>query len=103
MEDSGPGIPTDSIDRIFERFYRLDSGRARAEGGSGLGLAIARKLAEAHGGTLTAENRAEGGARFTLKAAGEKINAMDRICRIEELTIDDESRTEEKAAKRDEG
>jgi signal transduction histidine kinase len=66
VEDSGPGIPADSIDRIFERFYRLDSGRARAEGGSGLGLAIARKLAEAHGGTLTAENRSEGGARFTL-------------------------------------
>jgi len=67
VEDSGPGIPADSIERIFERFYRLDSGRARAEGGSGLGLAIARKLAEAHGGTLTAENRAEGGARFVLK------------------------------------
>ncbi len=67
VEDSGPGIPADSIDRIFERFYRLDSGRARAEGGSGLGLAIARKLAEAHGGTLTAENRPEGGALFTLR------------------------------------
>lgn len=67
VDDSGPGIPADSIDRIFERFYRLDSGRARAEGGSGLGLAIARKLAEAHGGSLTPENRPEGGARFTLR------------------------------------
>jgi two-component system sensor histidine kinase BaeS len=67
VEDSGPGIPPDSIERIFERFYRLDPGRSRSEGGSGLGLAIARKLAEAHGGTLTAENRAEGGARFTLR------------------------------------
>jgi two-component system sensor histidine kinase BaeS len=67
VEDSGPGIPADSIGRIFERFYRLDSGRARTEGGSGLGLAIARKLAEAHGGSLTAENRAEGGARFILR------------------------------------
>jgi len=66
VEDSGPGIPAESIDRIFERFYRLDSGRARAEGGSGLGLAIARKLAEAHGGSLIAENRAGGGARFVL-------------------------------------
>ncbi|MBN2086364.1 MAG: HAMP domain-containing protein [Anaerolineales bacterium] len=70
VDDSGPGIPADSIDRIFERFYRLDSGRARAEGGSGLGLAIARKLAEAHGGALTAENRPEGGARFTLRLPG---------------------------------
>jgi two-component system sensor histidine kinase BaeS len=67
VEDTGPGIPTDSIDRIFERFYRQDTGRARSEGGSGLGLAIARKLAESHGGTLTAENRPEGGARFTLR------------------------------------
>jgi signal transduction histidine kinase len=67
VEDTGPGIPPDLMDKIFERFYRLDSGRARTEGGSGLGLAIARKLAEAHGGTLTAENRPEGGARFVLK------------------------------------
>jgi two-component system sensor histidine kinase BaeS len=72
VEDSGPGIPAESIKRIFERFYRLDSGRARIEGGSGLGLAIARKLAEAHGGTLTAENRPEGGARFTLRLPTEK-------------------------------
>jgi two-component system sensor histidine kinase BaeS len=67
VEDSGPGIPAEEIDRIFERFYRLDSARARADGGSGLGLAIARKLAEAHGGTLTAENRPGGGARFILR------------------------------------
>ncbi|MBN1439058.1 MAG: HAMP domain-containing protein [Anaerolineales bacterium] len=67
VEDTGPGIPPDALARVFERFYRLDSGRARDEGGSGLGLAIARKLAEAHGGTLTAENRVEGGARFVLK------------------------------------
>jgi len=70
VEDSGPGIPAGEIDRIFERFYRLDSGRARAEGGSGLGLAIARKLAEAHGGSLTAENRPGGGAQFTFRLPG---------------------------------
>ena len=67
VDDSGPGIPADSLDRIFERFYRLDSGRSRSEGGSGLGLAIARKLADAHGGSLTAENLPAGGARFMLK------------------------------------
>jgi two-component system OmpR family sensor kinase len=67
VEDSGPGIPADQLDRIFERFYRLDPSRARSEGGTGLGLAIARKLAEAHGGSLRAENRSEGGARFTLR------------------------------------
>ena len=67
VEDSGPGIPPDQLERIFERFYRLDAARTRAEGGSGLGLAIARKLAEAHGGSLTAENRPEGGSRFILR------------------------------------
>jgi two-component system sensor histidine kinase BaeS len=67
VDDSGPGIPPEEMERIFERFFRLDSGRARSEGGSGLGLAIARKLAEAHGGSLTAQNRAEGGARFVLR------------------------------------
>jgi signal transduction histidine kinase len=67
VEDSGPGIPADQLDLIFERFHRLDPGRARSEGGTGLGLAIARKLAEAHGGSLRAQNRPEGGARFILK------------------------------------
>ena len=51
---------------MFERFYRADKSRSREDGGSGLGLAIARQLAVAQGGTLTAENRPEGGARITL-------------------------------------
>lgn len=67
VHDSGPGISPDAIAHVFERFYRADRSRSRAEGGSGLGLAIARKFAEAHGGTLTACNHPEGGAVFTLK------------------------------------
>ena len=66
IHDSGTGIPEDSIGMVFERFYRADKSRSRAEGGSGLGLAIARQLAEAHGGTLTAANHPQGGAVFTL-------------------------------------
>jgi len=66
VEDSGPGIPEDQLDLIFERFHRVDTARSRSDGGTGLGLAIARKLAEAHGGSLRAENRPEGGARFIL-------------------------------------
>jgi two-component system sensor histidine kinase BaeS len=66
VHDSGPGIPLESLPYIFDRFYRADKSRNRAEGGTGLGLAIARQLAQAHGGTLTAANRPQGGAIFTL-------------------------------------
>jgi signal transduction histidine kinase len=66
VHDSGPGIPEEALPLIFERFYRADKSRSRAEGGSGLGLAIARNLARAHGGDLTATNHASGGALFTL-------------------------------------
>ena len=63
VSDRGPGIPIDGADRLFEKFYRTDD---RKTGGLGLGLSIARGLIEAHGGTLTAENRDGGGARFTI-------------------------------------
>jgi signal transduction histidine kinase len=66
VEDTGSGLPTDALGRMFERFWRAD--RARTAGGTGLGLAIARGLVEAHGGRIWAENRPQGGARvsFTL-------------------------------------
>lgn len=70
VQDSGAGIPKDSLDQIFERFYRADHSRSRSEGGTGLGLAIARKLAEAHGGSLKASNHPNGGALFTLSLPG---------------------------------
>jgi len=67
VHDSGSGIPEDALPFVFERFYRVDKARARAEGGSGLGLTIARQLARAHGGELSAANHPEGGAVFTLR------------------------------------
>jgi two-component system sensor histidine kinase BaeS len=66
LHDSGPGIPEESLPHVFERFYRADRSRSRAEGGTGLGLAIARQLAEAHGGSLSAKNHPQGGAVFTM-------------------------------------
>ncbi len=66
VHDSGPGIPAEALPHIFDRFYRADKSRSRSEGGTGLGLAIARQLAEAHGGSLTAENHPTRGAVFTL-------------------------------------
>jgi two-component system OmpR family sensor kinase/two-component system sensor histidine kinase BaeS len=67
IHDSGPGIPVEALERVFERFYRADRSRSREEGGSGLGLAIARQLVEAHGGMLSAANHPQGGAVFTLR------------------------------------
>ena len=64
--DHGPGIPDDDLPRVFERFYRVDASRTRDPGGTGLGLSIARHLVELHGGKLTAANRQEGGAIFTI-------------------------------------
>jgi two-component system phosphate regulon sensor histidine kinase PhoR len=65
VADSGPGIPSEDLGRVFERFYRVDKSRARP-GGTGLGLAIVRHLVELHGGEARAENAPTGGAVFTV-------------------------------------
>ncbi|HVO42449.1 MAG TPA: ATP-binding protein, partial [Aggregatilineales bacterium] len=63
VADRGPGIPPELLNKIFEKFYRTPG---TAAGGIGLGLSICRGIVELHGGTLVAENRANGGARFTI-------------------------------------
>ena len=70
IEDDGPGIPLEQRDRVFDRFHRVDSSRARGKGGAGLGLAIARAIVEAHGGRIRAGVSPEGGARVAFELPG---------------------------------
>ncbi|MGH7449003.1 MAG: sensor histidine kinase, partial [Longimicrobiales bacterium] len=71
VRDTGTGMPSDAIPRIFERFYRVDPARSRAEGGTGLGLSIVKHLVESMGGDVAAESELGKGTtiRFRLPAA----------------------------------
>src|SRR5688572_14987612 len=68
--DSGPGLQTDEINHIFDRFYRTDPSRQREDGGSGLGLAIARSIVQAHGGQLSAQSEAGQGLKIVIRLPG---------------------------------
>jgi two-component system sensor histidine kinase SenX3 len=67
VEDHGIGIPPGDLERVFERFYRVDRGRSRETGGTGLGLAIVRHVASNHGGEVRVESVEGEGSTFTLR------------------------------------
>lgn len=67
VEDHGIGIPAAHVDRVFERFYRVQSGRGRSSGGTGLGLSIVRNVAETHGGAVSVVSTPAEGSTFTMR------------------------------------
>jgi len=67
VTDCGPGVPPDSLEKLFQPFYRLDDARGRQTGGVGLGLAITERAVRFHGGRVAASNRAEGGLEVELR------------------------------------
>ena len=67
FEDTGIGIPSESLDKIFEPFYRVDQARTRAKGGSGLGLSLAKWIVELHNGSVTVESELSKGTRLTVR------------------------------------
>ena len=67
VADTGEGIPTADLDRVFERFYRVDTARSRETGGTGLGLAIVRHVVEGHGGRVSVTSELGQGSTFTVE------------------------------------
>jgi two-component system sensor histidine kinase BaeS len=65
--DTGPGVPTEALGQLFNRFYRFEASRTRGSGGSGLGLAIASAIVLAHGGELTAQSPGHGGLEVSIR------------------------------------
>src|SRR4029077_18457733 len=64
VRDDGPGIPPEALERIFERFYRVDKARSREQGGTGLGLSIVKHIVQSHGGRVWAKSKVGQGASF---------------------------------------
>jgi two-component system, OmpR family, phosphate regulon sensor histidine kinase PhoR len=71
VQDDGPGIPAESLDRVFERFYRVDKARSRDQGGTGLGLSIVKHIIQNHGGEVWARSEFGKGATFYFTLPGE--------------------------------
>jgi two-component system phosphate regulon sensor histidine kinase PhoR len=80
VADTGEGIPAHHLDRLFERFYRVDRARSRELGGTGLGLAIVKHLAKAHGGEVIVDSHFGEGTKFTIELPGlSRVSGTDKV------------------------
>jgi two-component system sensor histidine kinase CpxA len=82
VSDSGPGVPEDSLGKLFEPFYRLDDARGRLTGGVGLGLAITERAVRFHGGKVTAFNRPQGGLMVEIR-----LPLISRLAAKEQVAV----------------
>ena len=80
VSDDGIGIPAADVERVFERFYRVDKNRSRAYGGTGLGLPIARELVAAHGGTISLSCELQQGTTVTVTLPLPQVREEDEGC-----------------------
>lgn len=77
VQDDGPGIPAEALERVFERFYRVDKARSREQGGTGLGLSIVKHIVQGHGGRVWVESPPGLGAKFCFTLPVEKTEGLD--------------------------
>jgi signal transduction histidine kinase len=78
FRDSGPGIPVEHRDKVFERFYRVDKARTRAEGGTGLGLSIVKWAVSVNGGSIDFDSESGQSCTFTMRLPASKIQNTTR-------------------------
>jgi signal transduction histidine kinase len=86
IDDDGPGIPAASMEDVFAPFRRLDPARGHEHPGAGLGLTIARDVIQSHGGTVTLENRSEGGLRVLMELPGRCESRWPEVARVNKPT-----------------
>ena len=77
ITDQGLGIPKEAISHVFDRFYRVDKARSRAQGGTGLGLAISKEVVQMHGGRIWVESREGEGSTFYISLPYEPFEEGD--------------------------